>query len=462
MKIFLSFLFLLCFNILSYGQMQRNYAQELIDLLMNGRNFEAREFKLQHRDHLPPDDKLLGLIYNMHMSIAFNKPDSTIIYLEDFLSNTDNFRNFLPLVGVYYVRLCETYEGKQLIEKAISTVKRHLKYLKDNPHSLNPDVIKNANAEAQNKLLVLKQKLGNEPKIQLTRDNKDKVIKLKDGIHVRFDAQYNGHTVETNFDTGVSAFCFIEKDVADEIGVKYKPHQDSIRFVNGKSTKAIDGYVDVIELNGIKLYNIPVLVFIDKFSSNLPGHLNPTYRQDLQSSLLKSRQVLFGLPAMKMIGRFEFDWKSSTLVIPQKKVQNTLRKSLNPNMMLVQNGLFLSMKINETDFIGFLDSGSDHSLFLTYPYFFKSKCDYVKDDPQKQPLTRAGLTGVQENLERYRLENPQIYFGGRKIDMNNPQRAAYTVANINNFDGEVGIGFFKNNFSKTVIDFNTMTIECEN
>jgi len=30
-----------------------------------------------------------------------------------------------------------------------------------------------------------------------------------------------------------------------------------------------------------------------------------------------------------------------------------------------------------------------------------------------------------------------------------------------NFDGEVGVSFLKNTFSKTVIDFNTMTIECE-
>ncbi|GAA4785975.1 hypothetical protein GCM10023231_12340 [Olivibacter ginsenosidimutans] len=443
---------------LSYGQIQRNYAQELYDLLLKGRNFEAREFKLQHKDQLPPD---LDLVYNMHMSLAFNKPDSTIIYLEEFLGNPQRVHTIGPVVGQYYVRLCETYESKQQFEKSISAVERHINYLKENPYSLDAETINKEIGEAQIKISLLKEKLKNEPIRRLIRDEKDNEIKLKDNVHIRFDAQYNGHTVETYFDTGVTEFCMMEKELADEIGVKYKPNQDSVHSLNGKPIKAIEGYLDSIELTGIKLYNIPVSVVIDKFISNIPSHLNPDFRQDLANNLLKSKQVLFGLPTMKMIGRFEFDWKSNTLVIPQTKEQKSIRRGLDPNIMFIVNAPYLNMKINDTDFIGFLDFGADHYLFLTYPYFFKSNCDYVKYNTEKQPYFRTGFLGVQENMERQRVENPQIYFDGRKIDTTKPQREVYTMANINNFDGEVGVSFFKNTFSKTVIDFNTMTIECE-
>lgn len=461
MRIYLSSLFLLCFNLLTYGQIQRNYSQELVNLLINGKNFEARDFKLRYKDQLPPDDKVLDLVYNMHMSLAFNKPDSTIIYFEEFLGNPDYGRNVGPIVSVYYVRLCETYESKQQFEKAIFTVERHLNYLKANPYSLHPAAIKNEIEDAEKKRFSLKEKLKNEPIRRLVRDKKDAKIKLKESTHIRFDAQYNGHTIETYFDTGVTEFCIMEKELADEIGVKYKPNQDSIRLVNGKPTKAIEGYIDSIELKGVKLYNIPVGVFLDKFASHLPGNTNPDFRKDFENNLLKSRQVIFGLPTMKMIGRFEFDWKSNTLVISQTKEQKPITSSLNPNVMFIKNALYINMKINETDFMGFLDLGADHYLFLTYPYFFKSNCDYVKHDTNKQPYTRTGFVDIQENMERYRVENPQIYFDGRKIDTAKLQREVYAVANINNFDGEVGVSFFRNMFSKTVIDFNTMTIGCE-
>lgn len=447
---------------LSYGQTPRNAAEELFGLLMTGRNFEARDFKVQYQDQFPPYEKVVELMYNMHMSLAFNKPDSAIIYLEEFLGNTEYVHNIGPAVGQFYVRLCETYEGKQQFEKAISTVNRHINYLKENPYSLDPDGVKREIDEAQIKIALLNEKLHYEPIRRIVRDKKDNQIKLKDDSHIRFDAQYNGHTVETFFDTGVSYYCMMEKDLADEIGVKYKPTQDSICLLNGKSTKAIEGYIDRIELKGIKLYNIHVLVLIDKFTSNLAGHLNPDYRKHIENNVLKSKQVLFGLPLMKMIGRFEFDWKSNLLTIPQAKAQNSIRTNLNPNIAFISNGLlYLYMKINKTDFTGFLDLGADHYLFLTYPYFFKSNSAYVKNDPHKQPYSRSGLSGVQENIERQRLENPQIYFGERIIDTTKPGREVYAMDGINNFDGEVGVLFFKNTFAKTAIDFNRMTIECE-
>lgn len=458
MRIYLSFLFLLSSVISSYGQIQHNYAQELFNLLLEGRNFEAREFKLGHKDQLPPD---LELVYNMHMSVAFNQPDSTIIYFEEFFSNPNNGRNLPPVVNIYYSRLCEAYESKQQFDKSIATVERQLAYLNANPYSLDPQSVKKEIQEAERKRFSLQQKLKFEPTRKLVRNKSDIKINLKKDVFIRFDAQYNGHNIETTFDTGVTEFCIMEKALADEIGVKYRPNQDSSRIMNGRPTKAVEGYIDSFELAGLKLINMPVLVFIDKFNSNLPNNLNPGLKLQIENGLLKSRQVILGLPAMKMIGRFEFDWKSNTLVIPQTNAQNPISRVADQNLMFVKDAVYLNMKINDTDFIGYLDLGSDHYLFLTYPYFFKSKSDYVKNDPQKQHYVRAGFLGIQENTNSYKVDKPQINLDGKKIDTTKPQREIYTIANLENFDGEIGVSFFKNTFSKTVVDFNTMIIKCE-
>lgn len=458
-KLFLSLLFLLCFNIFSYGQVQRNYAQELFNLLMNGRCFEAKEFKSQHQNQLPPG---IDLIYNMYMSSAFNNPDSTIHYFEEFLGDPQGVHTIGPIVGQYYIGLYDTYASKQQFEKAISTVERHIKYLKENPYSLDAEVIRKEIGEAENNMALFKDKLNNGPLRRIVRDGKVHKIKLKNDPYIRFDALYNGHNIETFFDKGITEFCSMQKDLADEIGVKYAPNQDSTRLMYGKVTRAIGGYIDSIELGGVKLYNIPVVVLLDKFTSHLPGHLNSEFRRDLGNKLLKSKQVLFGLPAIRIIGgRFEFDWKSNTLTIQQTKDQNNIARNLNPNIAFINNSLYVNMKINDTDFTGFLDLSADHYLFLTYPYFFKSNSDYINNNPKKEVYNRFGFHGIEENLERYRVENPRINFGGKMVDTKKPQREVYAVAGINNFDGEVGIRFFKNTFSKTVIDFNTMTIECD-
>ncbi|MGH2622714.1 MAG: aspartyl protease family protein [Sphingobacterium sp.] len=458
MRLATSLFIVLCINMIAYGQMQPNYAQELYNLLMTGRNFEAKEYKLKHQDHLPAD---FDLVYNMHMALAFNQPDSVITYFEEFLSNPQRINTIGPIVSVYFIRLCETYEAKQQFEKSISTVEKHLAYLKENPYSLPDDAINKEIEDAKSKIMALDDKQKKEPARSISWVDKNIEIKLKEDNHIRFDAYYNGQLLETYFDTGVTEYCILEKDLADKIGVKYILKQDSIRNINGKPFKAMEGYLDSIEIMGIKLYNIPVGVLFDKFIAHIPNGTTPDFKQNLAENLLKSKQVIFGLPAMKMLGRFEFDWKSNTLVIPHPKVQESNNASPRSNIMFIAETPYINMKINSRDFVGFLDMGSDHNLFLTYSFFFKSNSDYIKNDTQNQPYSRIGFLDIQENIERQRVENPTVEFGGKKINPVKLHGEIFAVANINNFDGEVGLSFFKNTFSKTIFDFNSMTIECQ-
>src|SRR5690606_11226709 len=130
-------------------------------------------FKTKHQDQLPAD---FDLVYNMHMSLVFNKPDSVINYFEEFLSNPQRVNTIGHIVSLYFVRLCETYEDRQQFEKSISTVERHLAYLHQNPYSLTADVVFREKEDAKNKSILLKDKLKNEPKRSMTRVGGNTII----------------------------------------------------------------------------------------------------------------------------------------------------------------------------------------------------------------------------------------------------------------------------------------------
>lgn len=211
---------ILCVGISSSIQAQRNYAQELIDLLHTERYFEAREIKSKYAYFLPQNDRAFDLIYNIHMALAFNKPDSAIVYFEEFLSNRDYERIMGPIIGSYYGRLIVVYEECQLFEQSIAAVEKHLDYLRRNPFSMDQQFIESETREGQNKIVSLKEKIKNEPLRRIVREPEVQHIPLKDSEYIRFDALCNGKKIETFFDTGFSLFCAVDGAVANDIGVR--------------------------------------------------------------------------------------------------------------------------------------------------------------------------------------------------------------------------------------------------
>ncbi|MDR2040571.1 MAG: retropepsin-like domain-containing protein [Bacteroidales bacterium] len=452
--------FMLCFSISSYAQVQRNYAQELIDLLHTERYFEAREIKSKYAYFLPQKDRAFDLIYDIHMALAFNKPDSAIVYLEEFLSNRDYERIMGPIIGSYYGRLVLVYEECQRFEQSIDAVGKHLDYLERNPFSMDQKFIESEILIGQNKIVSLKEKLKNEPLWRIVRDSDVQNIELKDSEYIRFDALYNGKVVETFFDTGSSLFCVMDEATANDIGVRISPNQDTMRMINGKPERALEGIIDEVELKGVKLYNIPVLI-LNSVSPMSTG-LSPNDQSNIAKELLKEKQVVMGIPMMKMIGRFEFDWKANTFRISQRQEPGEI--SLASNFMFLRNVPYLNLKINDIGFTGFFDSGSNQFLNLTYPYC-NSKSDLIELDTQKQVYTRTGFTGTETHIERQKVKDPRVYFDGRKIgndDLDNDVYVAdFSWSHINCRDGEAGVKFIKNIGSKCILDFDAMTVTIE-
>jgi tetratricopeptide (TPR) repeat protein len=447
-----------------YAQAQRDYSQELIYLLAEGRYFEARDYRLQYADQLQGNNELFDLFYKIHMSFAFNQPDSGIVYLEKLLGNQNYARELKSDIAAYFQQLAWAYGEKQQYEQSIATLERYINFLKTNSFFQGLEFIKNGIRDAEKEISLYKKKSEN-PVRKIVRDSDACEIELKDEEYIRFEAQYNGQTIETLFDTGCYYFLAMEKDLADDIGVKYDSNQDSIQRVNGLPIKALEGIIDSIDIKGIKLYNIPVIVLWEKFRSTLlPSDLGADYRDYAERHVFKERQIVLGVPTMKMIGRFEFDWESNRLYIPQK--QEPAGISPASNLMVLKNAPYLYMRINNTEFTGLFDTGGDVFLYLTFSYFFKARCEYIAPEPLRRPAVITMRTGTYDDIEYQRVKNPEICFDGRKINADDSDCEVYTMdmswlKDQVLFDGMAGFQFVKNIGSKCMIDFDTMTVECK-
>ena len=209
MKKILSILTLSIFFIIS-SFAQHNYAQELVDLMQQGRYFEAKDLYTQHAAQLPPNDNALEMLYKSHMALFLNKQDSAAIYLENLLA--DHELTMGPAIGVYYGRLLQVYDDTQRFKDGIKLCDKILNYIKRNPFDLNQDFISNEINWIDSVKSVLKNRDLNEPRIKIVRTNYEKnTIKLNDSEYIRFDATYNDIPLQTFFDTGVSEYFIVTK-----------------------------------------------------------------------------------------------------------------------------------------------------------------------------------------------------------------------------------------------------------
>jgi hypothetical protein len=132
--------------------------------------------------------------------------------------------------------------------------------------------------------------------------------------------------------------------------------------------------------------------------------------------------------------------------------------------MFIKNFPYLNLKVNDLDFTGFFDSGSNAFLSLTYPYS-SANSHLIELEPQKQVYDRVTFTGTERHIERQKVKNPHIHFDGRKYDNFGVASEVYASdwmwTEVKSLDGEVGVRFIKNLGSKCILDFDAMTVKIE-
>lgn len=450
-------LFLYAFSILSISA-QRNYAQELVDLLQQGKCFAARDLRTQYTDYLPLSDKAFDLVYKSHMALFFNKPDSISIYLEDLTTNHELLLG--PVIGAYYGKLLQTYDDTQQFEKGIMLCDKIITYFNRNPFDLAPDFVKNEIQQIENAKSSFKKRNMSEPRRRVERiKNKNAIIKFKDSDYIRFDAMYNNIPMQTWFDTGVSTYLITIKKVAKEIGVRIVDNaQDSLKITNGVSIKAMTGIIDSIDLNGVKLYNIPVMIH-EEFIPHLSDTLDRETKLGLEAAR-NERQMIMGLPMMKMIGKIEFDWEKRTVCFPESTEKTVANSS--SNIFMTDNNLYQQLKVNGLNYVGHVDTGDEDFVNMTFSFYEKNK-SHIKIDStaEKKPINHYRATGAFFNVPYEIVKDPKVYFNGKNINSNtcNVLVSDGTLSHLNTFDGTIGAIFFKHLGSKVIFDFDNMEIK---
>lgn len=457
MKKSILILFLFAFSMHSIFA-QRNYAQELIDLLQQGKCFEAIDLRAQYADDLPLSDKAFDLVYKSHMALFFNKPDSISIYLEELTAHHE-----LPLgpaIGAYYGKLLQMYDDTQQFEKGIKLCDKIIAYFNRNPFDLAPDLVQNEIRQMENAKLSFEKRNANELRRRVERiKNKNGVIKLKESDYIRFDAMYNNVPVQTWFDTGVSTYLMATTKVAEEIGVRIvDTTQDSMKMMNGVPIKALAGIIDSMDLKSVKLYNIPVMI-LDGYVPQLDDTLNSDAKLNVET-VLSDRQIIMGLPVMKMIGQIEFDWEKRTVSFPESTRETGTNSS--STIFMIDNNLYQRLKVNGVNYVGHADTGDNDFVNMTFSFYEMNKSHIEIDSiAEKKPINHYRTTGVSSNVPYEVVKNPTVYFKGKNIHSNtrNVLISDGTLSHLNTFDGTIGANFFKHLGSKVIFDFDNMEIK---
>ncbi|RXF70351.1 aspartyl protease family protein [Arcticibacter tournemirensis] len=441
---------------------QRNYPQDLINLLQQGRAFEARDLRVQHADKLPINDKTLDLLYKAEMASFFNKPDDAAVYLEDLVVNHE-FK-LGPAIGVFYKKLLSVYDSQQRFKNGIKICDKYLGYLIRNPLNQERDFIQNETnyIEKAKESFIYRDLV--EPRIKIERINsgKDQTTKLNDSEYIRFNAKYNGVTKATLFDTGLTAYFVITRSLADKIGTKLvNKRQDSVQMFNGVPTKMRVEIIEKGDFAGVKLYNIPVLVFNDNVSRNQPDTLNAKTKSNIEKTL-SDEQVIMGLPAMKLIGRIALDWENRTVSFPHHTEKTD--SSDFSNMYLTDNNLFLKLKVNGLAYVGNLCTGSDDFLNMRFSFYEKNKSQIEIDSvTQKRPFQFNNTTGSSFNIPHEIVKDAKIYLNGRGINHNIGDVLVWDKNLIfNTFDGGIGVRLFKRLGPRVTLDFDNMKLTASN
>ena len=448
---------------LSFAQ-DRSYAQQLVDFLLQNRCIEARELNIEHEGKIIENDRALNLLYTALMGRFFNRPDTFTYYIKEFFSNHDYKLQLGQATNHYYWKLLRKYGDNQQFEAGIELCDEIIDLFKRNPFNLDEDFVKNDIIFAEKIKSLLKEKAKNEPPIKIERCYyEDSIIKLYDNEYIRFDAKYNGVQVETWLDTGSEFYCFIFESLTDKIGVKViNKNQDSTLTLNGVQVKAYEGMIDSIDLKSVKLYNIPVFVYSDKHPL-LSNSSSGDERAWLEKNF-NDKQVIIGIPIMKLIGKIEFDWSQNTISFPSTREYKSGNNS--SNIFFIDYMPYLNLKINGLSFSGHLDSGNNNFINMNYSFYEKNKDHFeVADSIVKQQSTYSPTTfsGTHYNLPHDIVTNANIYIKGNSV--NHYIRDVLVVddpISLYKLDGSVGVRFLKRLSPGVIIDFDNMILERKN
>ena len=444
--------------------------QRLLDILDTNQYFDAKAYyntlKIKG-DTLHP---FIECFYNRHAANFLNKPDSAARYLNELLTKYGPFG--IGATFYFYYQLWKLYaETLQDYEKALETCERIKAYLEENPERADEDLL---NEWTEYTLSWEKQtrRRAAEPTIRIFRDSSKNSLPLTgDGIDfVIFEAEYNGKKrIKTGFDTGVTEFFVIDKDMAEQIGVRKYPiyDNDTIVTFNGMETSGYPGILDSVRIANIRLYHIPVMVVDRSALMNVSDSTSiSSEKKDELELFFQSFDIIMGLPTMNLIGKIAPDIKNRELHFPPEETNTCNDKE--PNLFLFMNKLFTQASINDLPFTAFIDTGASDYVTIDSEFYEKNREQIPIDSSQKKkPLNIAMLHNIRYDIPHEIADNPILTWNGHCVHPGeNDKVCIYSLQDWEKAyseitEGVLGYNFFKALKGKIVFDFKNMRLEVQ-
>jgi hypothetical protein len=273
---------------------------------------------------------------------------------------------------------------------------------------------------------------------------------LSSGIF--FKANWNGVPLRTYFDTGAGSSCIFNRAIAEKIGVKLN-ESDTIISITG-TTRGFMGVIDSLKLGDFFIKNVSVFVDIETIDSSDPMQVQ------CDSIMNSMFDIVLGIPTIRQLGIIEFDFANNMMLFPQK---TTLTNEKN---LYIDKTLYLNMKICDTRFLSFFDTGGAMGLIINTDFYERNKnCISVREQSAKTAAFFGGCT-KSSFTHRNEYDCPQIdiKINDQAITMTNDCSVAKDKESDNKVGTEEG-GFLGNSIfkycKKATFDFVNMVFSVE-
>lgn len=439
---------------------QENKSLELVKLLNDGEFYKSRQLYSLLCDTISPD---IDLYYKFRMATFINKKDSAQIYLEKIFSEyPDLFGD--ETINMYGV-LFDTYIYFRNMERGLFIYEHIKQHLKQNPYKIPQDELLEWSDDNEYRLSQLKSAIK-QPPIRIKRKKTDETIRLINKLKLQVWAHFNNSPCRIIFDTGLQSFCVMSKSMAEHIGVKCDTSGISSGNINEHIpiNKAI---VDSIEIGNVTLYNIPVEVYepdtlpylSDSLSvdSETKESMNYSYSGFVTS-------IIVGLPLMQWIGKFLIDNENMELNFPVSDKYKSCSKE--PNLFVYNENLYTHLKLNEKDFIGYLDTGADEFIAIDTVFYEKHKEDIKIDTITAiMPFNYVTLSHVRNNISYMIPDSPILRFEDRVIRILTKRSIKIypvsSIVSIKFFDGLIGYHCFRRLGKRVLLDLDNMRLDVQ-
>lgn len=442
---------------------QINSTQKLMNLLMQDEFFDARDYYRMHKEQITTGGELF---YKYRMSYLSNNLDSASVFLEDFVTNfTDDFS--IENKVVFFNLQVSLYTEMKDYTKLIETYDRIEHLIKQPPFDGQEY------AEWQNTQFALMKQFKCEarknssiPKMDVKRDNKvNNSIKLeKDSLIslITAMAEFNNVPLKTVFDTGVSIPVLIMKQYAEKCGFKEIVSPVDSFPLNGVMVRANPALIDSIRIGSVIITNVVGLVIHDNPISLLSDSviLNEEQKKNYES-VMKSFDVIVGLPLLKSLGCIQVDWEKKEMTLKMKS--EVVKTKHDANIFITNDKLFMGLSINNRKFIGFVDSGDGYSCVELSPNFYNNNKEFILQSQHEQKRGIASYAIINKNASFKPIMNPVVMYDDKTLSLEkaNDCVVAEAPSNLHDKDGQIGLLFFKRMATMINIDFVNMRVDSE-